>query len=461
MDTLFLSRIQFALTIAYHFIYPPMSIGLGVFLVVFGALYLKTGKALWRQVSRYWIRIFALVFAMGIATGIVQEFQFGTNWSTYSRFVGDVFGSALAAEGIFAFFLESGFLAVLLFGGERLGPRLHFVSVLLVALGAHFSAIWITVANSWMQTPAGYQIVETVNGPRAEITNFWAMVFNPSAMTRLGHVLLASWLTGAFLVISVSAWYLLKGKHVDFAKASLKIALILTAIVIPAQLILGDLSVRYVAEYQPTKLAAEEGHWEASAPADLYLMGWVDPVNEKTYGIAIPGGMSLLLYGDPNAPVPGLNAFAPEDIPPVQIPFQGFHGMVAMYGIMALLTALGILFFWRGSLQKRRWLLWAMILAVFTPIIANQLGWATAEVGRQPWIVYGLMRTADAFSPNVGATQVIISLIMFSIIYLLLLAVFIFLLNDKIQHGPDAIDAQRPIAGLPDSIGDLFGRPRA
>ena len=212
-----LSRLQFALTIAFHYLYPPLSIGLGVFLVCAEAIYLKTRDPLWRQVARFWTRVFALTFSIGVATGLVMEFEFGTNWAAYSRFVGDVFGSALAAEGIFAFFLESGFLALLLFGWDALPPRTHFVSTLMVALGAHFSAVWIVVANSWMQTPAGYHIVQGPNGPRAEITDFWALVFNPSSVTRLEHVLLGAWMAGAFLVMSVAAWYLLKDRHQRFA----------------------------------------------------------------------------------------------------------------------------------------------------------------------------------------------------------------------------------------------------
>jgi len=461
MDTLALSRLQFALTIGYHFLYPPLSIGLGVLLVVFGALYLRTRDPLWHQVNRYWIRIFALTFSMGVATGIVQEFQFGTNWSTYSRFVGDVFGSALAAEGIFAFFLESGFLAVLLFGGDRIGPRLHFASIVIVALGAHFSAIWITVANSWMQTPAGYEVVEGAFGPRAQITDFWAMVFNPSSVTRLSHVLLASWLTGAFMVLSVSAWYLLKRKHQAFAMASLKVGLIVALAALLAQFVAGDASARYVARYQPTKLAAEEGHWPVSAPAPLYLIGWVDVQAEKTYGIAIPGGTSFLLYGDPHAPVTGLKAFPPSELPPLQIPFQSFHFMVAIYmGLLGLALLAGLLY-WRGGIARTRWVLWPLVFSVLGPMAANQLGWATAEVGRQPWIVFNLLRTADAFSPNVSAQQVLVSISLFSFIYLLLLGVFLFLLNEKIQHGPDEVDAQGPIVGLPDTLRELFSRPRA
>ena len=226
MDVLLLSRIQFALTSAFHYLYPPLSIGLGVMLVIMEAMWLKNRKPLYHQMARFWTRVFALTFAIGVATGIVLEFEFGTNWATYSRYVGDVFGSALAAEGIFAFFLESGFLAVLLFGWDRVGPKVHFFATCMVCLGAHFSAIWIVVANSWMQTPTGFHIVGEGMKARAEITDFWQMVFNPSSMDRLLHVLCGAWQAGSFLVVSVSAWYLLKKRHEEFARASLRVGLV-------------------------------------------------------------------------------------------------------------------------------------------------------------------------------------------------------------------------------------------
>jgi cytochrome d ubiquinol oxidase subunit I len=242
MDVEILSRLQFALTIAFHYIYPPLSIGLGLLLVLMEAIYLRTRDPLWQQITRFWVRIFGLTFAMGVATGIVMEFEFGTNWAAYSRFVGDVFGSALAAEGIFAFFLESGFLALLLFGWDRVGPRVHFLSTVMVCLGAHFSAIWIVVANSWMQTPAGYHLVGTPPHVRAEITDFWAMVFNPSSMDRLTHTVLGAWQAGAFLVLSVAAWYLLRGRHLPFARASMKLGLVVALFASLASLVTGDLS---------------------------------------------------------------------------------------------------------------------------------------------------------------------------------------------------------------------------
>ena len=440
MDVLTLSRIQFGATIAFHYIYPPLSIGLGVLLVVMEGLWLKTKNPVYHQMARFWTKVFALTFAIGVATGIVMEFEFGTNWATYSRYVGDVFGSALAAEGIFAFFLESGFLAVLLFGWDRVSRKMHFFSTCMVCLGAHFSAIWIVVANSWMQTPAGYHIVGEGMKARAEITNFWEVVFNPSSMDRLFHTLCGAWQAGAFLVVSVSAWYLLKKRHLDFARAALRVGLTVALAASLLQLVSGDSSARSVAKNQPEKLAAFEGLYNTTSNAPLTLAGWVDEKNEKIVGIQMPGMLSLLAHNDVHATVIGLNNYAPEDRPPVQASFLFFHGMVGIGFALIAIAALGFLYFRHGSLPERRWLLWILVFSVLGPQIANQLGWFAAEVGRQPWIVYHLMRTPAGLSAVVKANVVLTSLILFTFIYFLLFAVFIYLLNDKIQHGPDDAD---------------------
>jgi cytochrome d ubiquinol oxidase subunit I len=440
MDPVLLSRIQFGLTVSFHYIYPPLSIGLGVILVLMEALYLKTRVALFQQMTRFWTRIFGLTFALGVATGVVMEFQFGTNWSNYSRFVGDVFGSALAAEGIFAFFLESGFLAILLFGWDKVSPRMHMFSTIMVALGAHFSAIWIVVADSWMQTPAGFHIVQGALRSRAEIVDFWAMVFNPSAMIRLAHTVLGAWQAAAFFVLSVSAYYLLKRRHLDFAKASMRIGLAVAAFASLASLVTGHESALVVSKYQPAKLAAMEGHLPASAPAGLSLFGWVDEEAQRFVGVGIPGLLSYMVHGDASKPVTGLQAFPPQDRPPVNPVFQAYHAMVGIGMAMIGLSALGLLFWWRGRLFETRWLLWVFVVSVLGPQAANQLGWFTAEVGRQPWIVYGLMRTADAVSPTVTAGHILSSLVMFTLLYLALFILFIYLLDQKIRHGPLADD---------------------
>lgn len=440
MDVTLLSRIQFAMTIAFHYLYPPLSIGLGVVLVVMEGLYLKTGLPIYRQMTRFWVRVFGLTFALGVATGIVMEFEFGTNWAAYSRFVGDVFGSALAAEGIFAFFLESGFLALLLFGWDKVGPRLHFFSTLMVCLGAHFSAIWIVVANSWMQTPAGFRLVEHGLGRRAEVTDFWAMVFNPSTIERLTHTVLGAWQAGAFLVISVSAYYLIKGRFEDFARRSLRVGVGLALVASVGSLATGHLSAEGVSRTQPAKLAAMEAHFPASAPADLYVFGWVDEARQKVYGVAVPGMLSWMLHGDATTPVTGLLAFAPEDWPPVQIVFQSYHLMIAIGMALIGISFAGAFYAVRRTSTPPPWLLRLLVLAVLGPQLANQAGWMTAEVGRQPWIVYGLMRTSDGVSRSVSAEAVVVSLVLFTLIYVLLFALFLFLLNSKIAHGPLAED---------------------
>ncbi len=440
MDVLTLSRIQFGATIAFHYIYPPLSIGLGLMLVLMEGAWLRTGNVLYHQMARFWTRVFALTFAIGVATGIVMEFEFGTNWATYSRFVGDVFGSALAAEGIFAFFLESGFLAVLLFGWDKVGRKMHFFSTCMVCLGAHFSALWIVVANSWMQTPAGYHIVGEGLKARAEVTDFWQVVFNPSSMERLAHTLCGAWCAGAFLVVSVSAWYLLKHQHQDFARKSLKFGLTVALAASLLQAVTGHISAQGVAKNQPAKLAAFEGLYETTSNAPLVLAGVVDEKNDRVIGLEVPELLSFLAHDDLHAPVTGLDAFPPEDRPPVAASFLFFHGMVSAGMAMILLAALGFLYFRHGTLHERRWLLWLLVFSVLLPQLANQLGWFAAEVGRQPWLVYGVMRTPEGLSAVVKANLVLSSLILFTFIYFLLFSVFIYLLNDKIQHGPHEDD---------------------
>jgi cytochrome d ubiquinol oxidase subunit I len=448
MDVEILSRLQFAFTIAFHYIYPPLSIGIAVNLVIMEGMYLKTKDKFFENMTKFWVKVFALTFAIGVATGIVMEFEFGTNWATYSRFVGDVFGSALAAEGIFAFFLESGFLAVLVFGWDKVGPKMHFFSTIMVSLGSMFSAVWIVVANSWQQTPAGFHIVGEGISARAEITDFWAMVFNPSSVDRLLHVVSGAWLAGAFLIISVSAYYLLKDRHIRFAKASIKIALVVVMIASLFQLFTGHRSAVGVSKNQPAKLAAMEAVFDDQTNAPLYLFGWVDEDNQKVnFSIAIPGMLSYLIDCDTNTKVTGLNSFKEEDRPPVNIVFQTYHLMVAIGFALIGISLLGIFFWWRGTLFKQRWMLWIFVFSVLLPQIANQIGWITAEVGRQPWIVYGLLRTSDGLSKAVEAGQVWFSLILFTLIYIGLFILFIYLLNEKIQHGPDDVDA------IPSEIG--------
>lgn len=437
MEVEILARLQFAFTIAFHYIYPPLSIGLGLVMVFLEGAYLRTGNKEYETLARFWTRIFAITFGIGVATGIVMEFEFGTNWATYSRYVGDIFGSALAAEGIFAFALESGFLGILLFGWNRVSPRVHFIATLGVWLGSMFSAVWIVVANSWQQTPAGYHIVGEGLTARAEITDFWAMVFNPSSVDRLLHVWVGAFLAGAFLVLSVHAYYILKNRHVELSKRAFQIALGIAIVSSLAQLVIGHSSAEGVAHNQPAKLAAMEGHFDTLAPAHMYAIGWVDKDKQTVTGIGLPGGLSFLLHGDFQEPVKGLNAF-PEDERPgaVNAIFQFYHIMIAIGMILIALSLYAGWLWWRGKLFDKPWLLWVFVWAVILPQIANQTGWFAAEMGRQPWVVYGLLRTSDALSKAVTANQVLFSLILFFIIYTLLLALFLYMMNKKIQHGP-------------------------
>ncbi|MBI4550020.1 MAG: cytochrome ubiquinol oxidase subunit I [Candidatus Omnitrophica bacterium] len=438
MSLVLLSRIQFALTIAFHYIFPPLSIGLGLLMVFMEGAYLKTRRPVYHQMARFWTKIFGLTFSIGVASGIVMEFQFGTNWAAYSRYVGDVFGSALAAEGIFAFFLESGFLAVLLFGWNRVGPKMHFFATCMVALGSMFSAIWIVVANSWMQTPAGFRIVGEGAAARAEITDFWALVFNPSSLDRLSHVLSGCWQAGGWLVLSVSAFYLLQRKHEEFAKASIRIALVFVTAASLFQLFTGHQSAVTISRYQPAKLAAFEGHYPESAPASMHLAGWVDEREEKVRSFGEwPNLLSFLVHGDFSKPVKGLRAFPPDERPPVQWVFQAYHAMIWIGIALIGLSLTGMFFWWRGKLFETRWLLRLFVIAVLGPQFANQLGWMAAEIGRQPWIVYGILRTEQGVSRSVGSGEVAASIVMFSVVYFLLFVLFIFLLDQKIRKGPE------------------------
>lgn len=463
MDPEFLSRVQFAFTISFHFIYPPISMGLGLLMVVMGFLHLRTRDPVWRQSSLFWVKVYGLVFALGIATGVVQEFQFGTNWATYSRFVGNVFGSLLAAEGIFAFFLEGGFLGLMLFGGDRLGPRMWLLASILVVAGAHFSAIWIIMANSWMQTPQGYTLQTTQWGQQAFMTTFRDILFTPSFLPRLTHTLVASWMVGATLVMSVSAWYLLKHKHLEFAKKNLMLALWFFAVLSVLQLfVVGARMAITVTNYQPVKLAAMEGLWQSQSCAPMYLVGWVDVQNQTTYGLSVPCLLSLLAYMDPQAVVAGLTSFPSDVWAPINWVFQVYHLMIDLGLLFPLIGAAGLFYWWWGRrVYAVRWLLWIFVSTIALTEIATIAGWWTAEIGRQPWIVWNLMRTVDAVSPNLTTAQVLLSLTMFILLYALLFALFIFLLNHKIQAGPKALEEEHVSASLPDTFREVFRHARA
>jgi cytochrome d ubiquinol oxidase subunit I len=461
-DVVFLARIQFALTLMFHYLFPPLTIGLGVLMVIIEGIWLKTSDPFYKSMALFWTKLFAINFAVGVATGIVMEFQFGTNWATYSRFVGDIFGSALAAEAIFAFFLESGFLAVLVFGWNRVSPRTHFFATCMVALGSIFSSIWITIANSWQQTPAGYHLVKSALGfYRAEVTDFWAMVFNPSSVHRIIHVWLGAFILGAFFALSIAAYYVLRNRHLEFAKRTFQIALVYAAVASCAALISGDRQAKAVAVNQPAKLAAFEGHYHTGiGGTELYLLGMPNSRTEKVdFGLAIPKMLSFLIFDNFDTPVTGLDKFPVEDRPPVAIPFYSYHLMVSLGIFFIAASFVGLYFQWRGVLFQQRWLLWIYVFAVLAAYAANESGWVSAEVGRQPWVVYGLLRTEDAASHSVPAGYVLSSIAMFTVVYSFLFAVWVHVMNDKIQSGPQSIKeamAETPKPGVAKDFGQVI-----
>ena len=456
-----LSRLQFAAATMFHFIFVPLSMGLAVLIAIMETRYVRTGDQNLKRLIKFWGKIFIATFVVGVVTGLTLEFQFGTNWSRYSAFVGDVFGSALAAEGIFAFFLESGFLALLVFGWDKVSAKVHFFATLMVALGSIFSALWIVVAGSWQQTPAGFVIrdVATPAGivQRAEITDFWSVVFNPSAMDRLVHVLIGALIVGSFFILSISAYYLLKERHVDFARRSFVPALFVGAAASLAIVVSGDSQAVMVARHQPAKLAAMEGIYDTGeGPTAIHVFGVPDSeARVVRYGLTIPGMLTLLAHRDLQTPVAGLDQFEP-DVPPVGIPFQSFHIMVGLGAYFIVLTLYGLWCYRRGTLFGKRWLLWIFVFSVGLPFVANELGWVAAEVGRQPWIVYNLLKTNEAVSQNLTPAHVGGSIAMFGVIYALLFAVWIFVLNDKIQKGPEPATA--PGNAMPGGVRETVAR---
>ncbi|MBP7602352.1 MAG: cytochrome ubiquinol oxidase subunit I [Spirochaetes bacterium] len=435
MDVVLLSRIQFAVAAGFHFIFPPLTFGVTLVILVLETLFLKSGEEIYKTISSFLIKILGLIFVVGVATGIVLEFSFGTNWAQYSRLVGDIFGAPLAAEGIFAFFLESVFLGVLLFGRNRVSRRVYWLSAFLVFFGSHLSGFWIIIANSWMQTPAGF----VMEGGRAVLTDFYAAVFNPSTVIRYLHTMLAGWITGTLFLAGIAAWYLLNKRHEAVSRIIMKISLVIFIFSALAQFVSGHSSAVQVTRTQPEKMAAFEALWNTVDGAPLSLIGIPVESEQKTYlEISIPKLLSLLAYFNPNARVLGLNEFKPDERPPVLLPYMSYHVMIALGSLFALLAAVSTLLLFRGTAYTSKWFLVSMIAAIPLPHLANEFGWIAAEVGRQPWAVYRVLRTADAVSVVVPAWQVLFSLIMFSLIYLLLFAVFVMILLKIIKKGPGA-----------------------
>ncbi len=436
MDPVMLARIQFAVTIGFHYIFPPITLGMTVLIVVFLGMYLKTNDELYNKIARFWISIFAVIFGIGVATGIVMEFQFGTNWEQYSRFVGDIFGAPLAAEGIFAFFLESTFLGILLFGRNKVSKKMYFFSALMVMIGSTLSAFWIIVANSWQQTPAGYHII---NG-RAELTSFFDAVFNPSTLYRYSHAVVGGWVAGAFFVAGLSGYYLLKKQHIEFAKRSLIIALVFALVSSALQIELGHLHAVQVTHTQPEKMATFESMFETQKNAPLVIMG-IPNVEEQRidYEISIPGLLSFMVAFDTDFEVKGLNEFDKDLLPPIMIPFFSYRIMVGLGFYFVLLALIGIFLYKKDKILEARPYLLLLLISIPLPIIANEMGWVAAEVGRQPWIVYHELKTADAISTVVSAGEILFSLILFSCLYAVIFSLFVFLVQKKVKKGPEVV----------------------
>ncbi len=436
MDVLMLSRLQFAVATFFHFLLVPLTLGLSILIAIMETKYVRTGDEDYRRMAKFWGKIFLVNFAVGVVTGITLEFQFGTNWSRYSRYVGDIFGSLLAIEATLAFFLESTFLAVWALGWKRLSPRLHCVCIWLVALASNLSALWILIANSWMQHPVGY----TIKNGRAELSDFLAVVTQPFAIQEFIHTVSGAYILAGFVVMGISAYHLLRRQHLTFFTKSFRLALGFALIFSLVEVVQGHQHGAEVAKIQPTKLAALESIWDTQAGAPMWLFLIPDQAGERNlleFG-RIPYALSLLAYHSPQAVVKGLKDFPKADRPPVALTFFAFRLMVALGFLFILLTLVG--WFKRKNLEASPGYLKIMLYAIPLPYIALESGWMVAEVGRQPWIVYGLMRTSDAVSP-IAASQVWPTLVGFVLVYSLLGAVAFFLISKFAKQGPEPAPA--------------------
>lgn len=450
LDATTLARIQFGFTIAFHILFPTLTIGLGAFLVGVEALWLKTKNPAWFRLYRLWSKIFALGFGMGVVSGIVLSYQFGTNFSRFSEITGPVLGPLLSYEVLTAFFVEAGFIGVMLFGWKKVGPKLHFLATGLVALGTLNSAFWILAANSWMQTPQGAALVDGRFVPE----DWWAIVFNPSFPYRLAHMVLASWLTVSFVVAGTSAWYLLRFRHEETARRGFSLAMAAAAVLAPLQIFAGDLHGLQVRETQPIKVAAMEAHWTTGRGIPFILFAIPDEKNERNrFEIAIPYAGSLILTHRVDGEVKGLKEAKPQDRPPVFVVFVTFRLMVGIGVLLFAVAMLGLWMRWRKRLYASRLLLRLAVACVPLGFVAVIAGWMTAEVGRQPWTVYGLLRTADSVSP-VPAGAVAVSLALFVAVYVFLGGAFLYFVNrilakgpdeaEALPHGPEAMHGARP-----------------
>ena len=444
MDPLVLSRMQFAITTVYHFFFVPLTLGLSILVAIMETLYVRTGNEDYKRMTQFWGKLFLINFALGVVTGIVQEFQFGMNWSNYARFVGDIFGAPLAIEALLAFFLESTFLGIWIFGWNKLSKGLHAAAIWAVAVGANVSAFWILVANSFMQQPVGYVLNPTTG--RAEMTGFFALLTNPHVWQQWPHVFFSGLTTASFFVLGISAYHLLKKSNADLFRRSFQVALIAALIGSPLVVVFGHAQGMHKLIVQPMKMAATEALWETESPASFSLISIIDEQNQRdVFSIRIPGVLSMLYFFRPEGEVPGIKnlqaayvqKYGPGNyVPPVNVLYWSFRSMVGAGFLMVFLALVSLFLVWKKRLELTRWFLAGLTWALFLPYIANTGGWLMTELGRQPWVVYGLMKTEAAASPTVTGGMVLFSLVTFTLLYGVLMVADIYLLTKYAKADP-------------------------
>lgn len=449
LDQLLLARWQFGITTVYHFLFVPLTLGLSVLVALMHTQYFRTNDEKYKKMTKFWGKLFLINFAMGVATGIVQEFQFGMNWSEYSRFVGDIFGAPLAIEALAAFFIESTFLGIWIFGWDKINKKVHLASIWLVTFASNLSAFWILTANSFMQNPQGF----VLNNNRAEMVDFGALLINPYLWNQFPHVVTAGLTTGAFFVMGISAYHLYKKHDVDFFKTSFKYGAIVGLIASLLVAGIGHGQGQYLVKTQPMKMAAAEAHWETTNPADFIAIAGIDQENGRnTWELTIPKMLSFMSFNSFSGEVKGINDLQAEYVsqygegnyvPQVAPLFWSFRVMVGSGGLMILLALLGAFFLWKDKLVNQKWYLRIMLLAIALPYLANTAGWLITEMGRQPWIVYGLQKTADGVSSVMPASYILLTLVGFTLVYGILAVIDVYLLTKFAKKSSDdKIEAQ-------------------
>ena len=443
---LLLSRIQFAFTISFHIIFPAFTIGLAAWLAVLEALHQRTGKQVYRVLFEFWLKVFGIAFGLGVVSGVVMGFQFGTNWSELSKMTGPIQGPLISYETFTAFMLEASFFGILVFGRNRVRPWFYLFSATMVALGTTLSAFWIMANNSWMQVPVGYVLLDGIFVP----TDWMKIIFNSVAMVRFVHMLLATYLCGAFCVAATGAWYVIRGTYQIEARVMLRMGLFLAAVILPVQVVVGHFVGDYVHKYQPAKFAAIEARWHDEQPASEVIIAIPDEKSESNlYELKIPVLGSIIASMSTTSKEVGLTSFPQQDRPPVLIPFMTFRIMVGCGLIMLGLAWLGTWRLVRQRIEQGRWLLWCIFLSFPLPFIATLMGWYTAEVGRQPWVVYGQLRTAKAMTPFLTANAAAASLILFAVVYAFIFSFGIYYIFRLLRAGPDRSLAAVPANAMP------------